>query len=455
VSDDGPEARPFARQFFVDRDDLVAARWWQEGMNASAAAGVAAPMDESRRAALLAMGVVGAVAVSGVFARYLQYRRDPAGWGDGTPVITEDALVLQRRDGWNVGATDKSLYFHGAITRDAAGEPVPSSELGSLTSELAPARLALLPYYVPTLFQAVSTTNFRDQVQMVDTPAMDRAAVRGRALAQLFGPEDDPTTALLIDVPGPEAVAVAAGASDRFEPVFLFDNWPHPNGVVASHEVAGAVIYYRPALRATRWNRSENAPPAFVIDRHRLDPYRDASDAFDNRYLARMPSASALLGLGVRHLLYVTAEPVDFEADDLNDDFVAYARDGIDVKMVALTDFRPVDAPVTTAVGPVSYGYGGSAHGHAWFWHSYGWVHAPAPPPSARPPIAVSAGAAFRPQSRPTIFSSRTVGGLGGFGKQKPSGFGRVSFRSGGNGTVEIGRSGSLGRTRSFGGWGG
>jgi hypothetical protein len=35
-----------------------------------------------------------------------------------------------------------------------------------------------------------------------------------------------------------------------------------------------------------------------------------------------------------------------------------------------------------------------------------------------------------------------------GFGKQKPSGFGRVSYRSSSSGAISIGRSGSLGRTR-------
>jgi hypothetical protein len=43
------------------------------------------------------------------------------------------------------------------------------------------------------------------------------------------------------------------------------------------------------------------------------------------------------------------------------------------------------------------------------------------------------------------------VGGLGGVGKQKPSGFGRVSMRSGGYGSYRVSssRSGSFGRSRS------
>ncbi|HEX7501488.1 MAG TPA: hypothetical protein VF524_14490, partial [Polyangia bacterium] len=59
---------------------------------------------------------------------------------------------------------------------------------------------------------------------------------------------------------------------------------------------------------------------------------------------------------------------------------------------------------------------------------------------------SVSTGRTFAPSPRPTMFSSRTVGGLSGVGKQKPSGFGRVSYRAGGGG---FGRSGSFGRSSS------
>jgi len=196
----------------------------------------------------------------------------------------------------------------------------------------------------------------------------------------------------------------------------------------------------------------------FVIDSRRLARYTDQKDAFDNRYLARLPSAAAFQKLGIRHLLYVSDVPVDHEPDDLNDDFVALAAAGIDVKMVALSDCRPggpvADLPTAPsgAAPAVRYSYGGSPAPHYWFWHSYGWytpsyVRAPV----GAPPPLLSSGASYRPVPRPTIFSSHLVGGLGGVGKQKPSGFGRVSVRTArATGAVEIGRSGSFGRSRSF-----
>jgi hypothetical protein len=151
------------------------------------------------------------------------------------------------------------------------------------------------------------------------------------------------------------------------------------------------------------------------------------------------------------------------ELDDLNDEFVQLAKASIDVKVLPLTDLDP--APVaqagTAAASSHAYYYGGHPHTHLWFWNNYGWYtpqtarqlpSSPALVPT-RPP-AVSNGAAYRPVPRPTIFSSRTLGGSAGIGKQKPSGFGRVSVRaSKATGTitaVRTGRSGSFGRS---GGW--
>ena len=102
-------------------------------------------------------------------------------------------------------------------------------------------------------------------------------------------------------------------------------------------------------------------------------------------------------------------------------------------------------------VSSLSWARGGHPHTHFLFWPMYGWhtSRVPAPYRSA-PALPVSQGAAFKPALRPTMFSSRTLGGGGGVGKQKPSGFGRVSVRtskSGGHITgMRTGRSGSFGR---------
>ena len=187
----------------------------------------------------------------------------------------------------------------------------------------------------------------------------------------------------------------------------------------------------------------------FVLDANRLAPYTDDPDRFDNRYLARLPSAQALRDAGYRCVLYVrpwgyTPDQLR-ELDDLNDDFVAYRDAGIDVRVVATDSFQlDVAAPATASH---LYAWGGSHHTHVTFWHSYGWSTI-GPPPGAV--VRGSMGASYRPLVRPTIFSSRTVGGLSGIGKQRPSGFGVVSVRqsasSGRITSVGSSRSGSFGR---------
>jgi len=229
--------------------------------------------------------------------------------------------------------------------------------------------------------------------------------------------------------------------------------------VVPSQQTLAASIYHRPDFVAGRAHRSAPTPPAFVLDNQRLSPYRDESDRFDNRYLARLPGTDSMERLGIKRVLYVTASPESHELDDLNDDFVAFKRKDIDVKMIALSDFAPAPMELLQAnhIPPTdrTYYYGGHPHGGVFFWSSYHW-YSPAysgrssPIASGSLPRSVSTGQSFAPSLRPTLFSSRTVGGLSGVGKQKPSGFGRVSYRAGGGG---FGRSGSFGRS-SFSGSG-
>jgi hypothetical protein len=190
------------------------------------------------------------------------------------------------------------------------------------------------------------------------------------------------------------------------------------------------------------------------MDRNRLARYTEEDDQFDNRYVAKLPTAKNLRSLGIRHVLYVTPDKADLrELDDLNDDFVDFAKASIDVKVLPLTDLdqRPAERAATGSPSTAYY-YGGYPYTHLWFWHSYGWYTPRSVTP--RPPAAlpnVSRGADYRPALRPTIFSSRTLGGGAGVGKQKPSGFGRVSVRasrSTGNITgMRSSRSGSFGRT--------
>jgi hypothetical protein len=266
---------------------------------------------------------------------------------------------------------------------------------------------------------------------------------------QLTRASDSPgDLAIISDLPGPQSVALAAALSPGFCPVFTFDNWPHPLGVVPSHDTLGACLYYLRVFQESAAARPVPARPLFVLDANRLAPYHDAATQFDNRYVAPMPTAARLAELGVKRILYVRPDRSSLtELDDLNDDFVELGKQGIEVRALALDDFTATGSPAR----PVYY-YGGSSHYHSYFWHSYHWtsynpgrnVVVPRPSPALD----------YRPVSRPTIFASRTLGRAAGVGRQKPSGFGRVSVRMGGGGVVSsygtsIRRSGSFGRSRS------
>lgn len=439
------DAKRFERVVFITRDDLLGARWWHEGMAASVAR-----RTPDRRTALKLLFAMGGVGGAMFLLR--------GGCDDGdAPAVTMDALELQRREGWAVGAQGHSLVFADALAVDSAGATDWQTRLAILPKDLAPGDARLDPYYVSTLLDVFGNprgAGLTTVVRPMRSAAMQAAEAAARALASLFAdPADRNRSALILDMPGPLAVAAAAGVCRSFIPVFLFDNWPHPLGVVASHYTLAAAIYHRPDFLAARADRPAGLPPAFVLDSERLAPYRDDSNRFDNRYLARVPSADGLRALGIERVLYVTAAPARNELDDLNDDFVGWKRRDIDVKMVALSDFAPAPRELLAAQRLPSndrtYYYGGHPLGHAFFWSSYGW-HSPRYAGSAGAaalPRPVSPGHRFAPVSRPTIFSSRTIGGAADIGKQRPSGFGRVSYRSSG-GSSSFGRSGSFGRSR-------
>jgi hypothetical protein len=452
-----PETRrPFSRKAFVDADEVVGARWWQESVRVSAT-----PV--SRRRALQALAVLGgSAAVFGLVAAFMA--------SDDHVDISMDSLELQKREGWNVGQEGTALRFPASAGNDADGNPDWQQTLPSLASDLAPAQPSLRPFYVPTLFQSLespSASTLRSELKPFLPGDAWQNASRGEAILSLFRavamPKD---TALIVDLEGPASVALAATLASGFDPVFTFDNWPHPLGVVPSHLTLASAVFYRPVFLRGRGTRPPGAPVVFVLDRNRLARYTDADGQFDNRYVAKLPTAGNLQSLGIRHLLYITPGKSDLrELDDLNDEFVEFAKGSIDVKVLPLSDF---DAPPAAASSPAprtAY-YGGYPYTHFWFWNTYGWYTprfgSTRLPPSyagaarlpAAPPAQVSNGAGYRPVSRPTIFSSRSLGAGSGVGKQRPSGFGRVSVRAssatGRISSVRPGRSGSFGRA---GGW--
>ncbi len=220
------------------------------------------------------------------------------------PDRTQAALEAQQQDGWNVGDEGRPLAFPGAQPRDVSGGLGWREALSTLTPRLSPAEPRWAPYYVPTLFQSLEaprSADLRAAISPIYTSEMAVAWRRGGALLSLFLDNGvcRNDVAVVLDVAGPEAVALAAALAPCFDPIFVLDNWPHPDGVVPAHLTLGAALYFLPSFERARPTRSASAAPLFVLDRQRLAPYTDDAGRFDNRYFAGLPSREALQAAGI------------------------------------------------------------------------------------------------------------------------------------------------------------
>src|SRR5262249_14807132 len=218
----------------------------------------------------------------------------------------------------------------------------------------------------------------------------------------------------VVDLPGECSVAFAAGLLPAADPVFAFENWPHPLGVVPAHLALAAALYYQPMF--ARRPVPDRRVPAIVLDRNRLALLDPAAGRFNNRYVARLPPEAELWNRGIRRVLYlVPADAPPVELDDLVALFDDLRGAGIDVRLVSLRDFAPAAAPAPAPVtGPPTpepdradagthYWYGGSPLCHWWFWHVHPWYPLPF---GASPvaPLQTPLGGSWTPARRPTMF---------------------------------------------------
>ncbi len=255
------------------------------------------------------------------------------------------SLEIQRDYGWNFGAVSETVAFDTLYTQTYAREA-----LATLEKDLAPTNPGHKTMYVPTLFQSPEALPRKappesessrvkplaEALRPIRTPEMDAMEKVGLAYAQLVSESAKPW-ATLVDLPGPLAVAFAAGAAAVLDPIFLFDNWPHPKGVVPSHLALAAATFYQPVFREKAKLRDSLAPALFVIDRTRLSPYSDDVGQFDNRYLAKLPSALLPHTLAPA-LVYVVKTDADLpEPVDLNSAFVSEGK----VRALATSAFSP------------------------------------------------------------------------------------------------------------------
>jgi hypothetical protein len=446
-----PSQSTFNRQETVDKPGIVGARWWQESVATQV------PRRQAMVGLIALGGVLAAMAAIGTCASVMSSSSSSA------PDFTfqpRAALDMQKEYGWNFGAVGDSLVFDGQSTK-----PFDHATLARMTDELAPATPRYAPFFVATLFQSPNAlpkstpagdapaSPFKPLAEAlvpISTPAMDVAFKQGQALASLL--DNEPRAkdvGVVVDLPGPEAVAFAAGASRALDPIFLFDNWPHPRGVVPAHLTLAAAVYYQPLFAAARASRTAQkaAPlPMFVLDRSRLATYTDDASQFDNRHTARLPSAAALSKLGLKNVLYVGPNAIDRrESDDLVDDFLAYAPAHLAIHTVPATAFEAGPSEATDAGVTLRglYYYGGTVAAHRTFW-----THWNAPPSQ----LSVNEVQSYTPTPRTTPFSAGTP--ASSTTRPRPTGFGMVPVAIAvGTGIIlgaKLSRSGSWNRTSSF-----
>ncbi|MDB5035250.1 MAG: hypothetical protein JWQ98_2491 [Chlorobi bacterium] len=385
-----------------------------------------------------------------------------AGCGDkDDEEVQRDALDLQQKEGWNVGSTDKSLPYANKTGTSSSGTVDWNKYLdpATLLSAWSINDPRWQPYVVPTLVQSLAQQSLRGQIAPVYSRGMEEAYARGLGMKEILSKsKNKDNTMLVVDLPGPEAVAYAAALADVANPVITFDNWPHPLGVVHSQETLGAMVYYADEVATKAASRPKTAPAVLILDSNRLAPYTDEDSQFDNRYLAKIPTADRLKAMNISTVLYAVPDSSrTSELDDINEDFADYKSKGLAVSMVALSDFQP-DKSDSTALATNgtttihhTYYYGGGPMYSPWFFYHYPvFVPSYSIPSRTSLPSTSLRGSSYTPALRPTMFSSRSTGGAKGVGKARPSGFGRVSTRVGSDGHttgIRSGRSGSFGRS--------
>ena len=156
---------------------------------------------------------------------------------DDDPEVSQDSLELQKKEGWNVGSTNKPLAFDGSSGTDSRGKTWSAYDPNYLISIYQPRDPQWQPFFVPTLIQSLSQPSLNSQMRPVRTAQMADTYERAEALRNLISQTPNAKQTLIIsELPGPQSIALGAAMADTARLVPVFDNWPHPLGVVHSHE---------------------------------------------------------------------------------------------------------------------------------------------------------------------------------------------------------------------------
>lgn len=162
------------------------------------------------------------------------------------------------------------------------------------------------------------------------------AAAPDRAITNLdWAPANDSGTAIILDLPGADAVWAAIALSQQgFRPVALF------NGVRSPASGPFELVNVEPLITALRdatehmahLQLSPDAPPAFLLDANRSAGLY-APGKFDNRWCVfpqDFPSANFLIAHGIRAVIWVR-RPSEHPNNDLSHVLLRWQEAGIQI----------------------------------------------------------------------------------------------------------------------------
>ncbi len=119
-------------------------------------------------------------------------------------------------------------------------------------------------------------------------------------------PPSDGHTALVLDLPGVEAVVIGLGLARRgYRPVPLFNGSDGPSPLIDVWPIARHLLVGTAELAGT--NLPADAPPAFLLDAERMKPMPHVN-RFDNRWVVLpqdFPSATMLRSHGIERVVLV------------------------------------------------------------------------------------------------------------------------------------------------------
>jgi hypothetical protein len=149
-------------------------------------------------------------------------------------------------------------------------------------------------------------------------------------------PESWSQTAIVVDLPGEEAVAAALMLAARgFRPVPLFNGTMGPNAVIDVDQITRALGAAAPTL--SQMSLAPDARPAFLLDSRRGELFgSDDPGRYDNRWIVLpqdFPSAAFLLNKGIRDVVVVQRQILT-PAEDLSHVLLRWQKAGIRLKVI-------------------------------------------------------------------------------------------------------------------------